>query len=288
LKKKCLGVKRLIKYQTKNVTIFQSVLYKTTSLVIRTEDCILVVDPNLLPEEVLEIRRHVDKVKDEKPIYLIFTHSDWDHIVGYGAFQDGTVIAHEAFQTREDKEDILSQILKFDDEYYLDREYPVLFPKVDIPVTEDGQVLEIGKTKLTFYKAEGHTNDGIFTVVEPIGIWIAGDYLSDVEFPFIYDNSEKYEKTIGKTDRILGSHIINLLVPGHGTATDIKQEIIFRKVLSYRYIQELRNALNEKVDHHFLIEGYKYKKDQVKSHEENVALVRRELEVASKQIDKAK
>ena len=240
------------------------------------------VYPNLLPDEVLEIRQHVEKVKGEKPIYLIFTHSDWDHIVGYGAFQDGTVIAHEAFQSREDKEDILSQILKFDDEYYLDRAYPILFPKVDIPVTEDGQVLEIGKTKLTFYKAEGHTNDGIFTVVEPLGIWIAGDYLSDVEFPFIYDNSEKYEKTIGKTDRILGSHIINLLVPGHGTATDIKQEIIFRKVLSYRYIQELRNALNENADHHFLIDGYKYKQDQVRSHEENAALVRRELEVAQK------
>lgn len=276
----------MIKYRTKNVSIFQSVLYKTTSLVIQTDECILVVDPNLLPDEVLEIRQHVDKIKEDKPIYLIFTHSDWDHIVGFGAFQDATVIAHEGFDSKENKEEILNQILQFDDQYYLDRNYPILYPSVDIPVHEDGQVLQIGKTKLTFYKAEGRTDDGIFVVVEPLGIWIAGDYLSDVEFPFINDNSKNYEKTIGKTDRILGSHIINLLVPGHGTATNIKEEIIFRKVLSYRYIQELRNAINDKLDHEFLIQGYKYKHDQISSHLENAALIKKELQTDSRQIQK--
>ena len=277
----------MIKYQTNNVTVFQSVLYKTTSLVIRTEDCIIVVDPNLLPDEVIEIRQHVDKFKEDKPVYLIFTHSDWDHIVGYGAFDDAIVIASEAFNNKEDKEAIINQILKFDDQYYLDRSYPILYPSVDIPVVEDGQELEIENTKLTFYKAEGHTNDGIFVVVEPLGVWIAGDYLSDVEFPFIYDNSEKYEQTIGKTDKILGSHIIKLLVPGHGTATDIMEEIIFRKVLSYRYIQELRNAITNNLDHQFLIQGYKYKEDQITSHNENVALIKEELKEKAKQIHKA-
>ncbi|MFC7686896.1 MBL fold metallo-hydrolase [Ureibacillus sp. GCM10028918] len=268
----------MIKYQTNNVTVFQSVLYKTTSLVIQTEDCILVVDPNLMPNEVLEIRQHVDKFKKDKPVYLVLTHSDWDHIIGSGAFQDAVVIASDAFHTREDKEDILNQIRHFDDQYYLDRTYSILYPTVDIPVVEDGQVLEIGHTKLTFYKAEGHTNDGIFVVVEPLGIWIAGDYLSDVEFPFIYHNSETYEQTIGKTDKILELHKIKLLVPGHGTATDIMEEIIFRKVLSYRYIQELRNAINEDRDHQFLIQGYKYRQDQINSHNENAALIKRELQ----------
>lgn len=266
------------------MTIFQSLLFKTTSLVIRTDDCILIVDPNLLPGEVAEIRQHVDTIKENLPIYILFTHSDWDHIVGYGAFQDATVIASEAFQKREDKEEILHQIRQFDDQYYVDREYAILYPPVDIPILKDGQVLEIGDTKLTFYTAEGHTDDGIFTVVEPLGIWIAGDYLSDVEFPFIYTNSEKYEHTLSKTNDILNSHQVNLLVPGHGHATSIKEEIIFRKILSYRYIQELRKAIKDNVDDKFLIQGYKYKNEQIKSHEENVQLMRRELEFAVNQL----
>lgn len=269
------------------MTIFQSVLYKTTSLVIQTDDCVLVVDPNLLPIEVAEIRQHVDRIIGERPLYVLFTHSDWDHIVGYGAFQDAIVIASEALQERQDKADLLNQIHEFDQQYYLDRDYPILYPALDIAVVEDGQVLEIGHTKLTFYKAEGHTNDGIYIIVEPLGIWIAGDYFSDVEFPFIYDNSEKYERTIAKSEDILKNHHIEVLVPGHGTATNLKEEIIFRKVLSYRYIQELRNAVKGNADHHFLIQGYKYKENQIKSHEQNAALIKKELELSAKQAHEA-
>lgn len=267
----------VIKYQSKNVTVFQSLLYKTTSLVIRTEDCVIIVDPNLLPTEVYEIREYVNKIKGERPLYLLFTHSDWDHIVGYGVFQEAQVIASRTFQNRVDKEKVLKQIESFDNQYYLDRDYPLLYPNVDIEVVEDGQELQIGETKLIFYLAPGHTDDGIFTVVEPLGIWIAGDYLSDVEFPFIYDNSEKYEETLSKTNLILTSFNINLLVPGHGHPTDIKEEILFRKVVSYRYIQELRKAIQHNEDHLFLIENYLYKSEQIKEHEENYKKIKEEL-----------
>ena len=267
----------MIKYQSKNVTVFQSLLYKTTSLVIRTEDCVIIVDPNLLPTEVYEIREYVNKIKGERPLYLLFTHSDWDHIVGYGVFQEAQVIASRTFQNRVDKEKVLKQIESFDNQYYLDRDYPLLYPNVDIEVVEDGQELQIGETKLIFYLAPGHTDDGIFTVVEPLGIWIAGDYLSDVEFPFIYDNSEKYEETLSKTNLILTSFNINLLVPGHGHPTDIKEEILFRKVVSYRYIQELRKAIQHNEDHLFLIENYLYKSEQIKEHEENYKKIKEEL-----------
>lgn len=277
-------MQNLIKYKTKNITVFQSVLYKTTSLVVRTDDCIIIVDPNLLPTEVYEIREYVDKIKGDLPIYLIFTHSDWDHIIGYGIFQDAQVIASRTFQQRTDKEAVLQQIASFDNQYYLDRDYPLLYPKVDIEVVEDGQELQIGETKLVFYLAPGHTEDGIFTIVEPFGIWIAGDYLSDVEFPFIYDNSEKYEKTLSKTNLILTSFHINLLVPGHGHPTNIKEEILFRKVLSYRYIQELRKAIQNNEDHLFLIENYFYKADQIKEHEENYKQIKNELQ--SKKMNK--
>lgn len=271
----------MITYQSNNVTVFQSLIYKTTSLVIRTNDCIIIVDPNLLPIEVNEIKQYVEEIRGNRPIYLIFTHSDWDHIVGYGAFQDGIVIASERFENQQDKEEILHQIRQFDNQYYLDRDYPILYPPVNIPVTFDGQVLEVGETKFTFYMAEGHTDDGIFIVVEPLGVWIAGDYLSNVEFPFIYFNSEKYEETLRKTNKILDNHSFHLLVPGHGDPTNIKEEVIFRKITSYRYIQELRNAIKENRDHRFLIQGYKYKEEQIKSHEENYHLIKKEMKVES-------
>ena len=76
----------MIQYKSENITVFQSALFETTSTVIETEDVILVVDPTWLPQEVENIRNYVNSIRNHRPIYLIFTHSDYDHIIGYKAF----------------------------------------------------------------------------------------------------------------------------------------------------------------------------------------------------------
>lgn len=264
----------MIQFQHDEFTVFESQLFKTTSVVVHTEDVIIVVDPNLLPIEVEEIRQYVDEKKGEKPIYLIFTHSDWDHIVGYGAFPEAKVIASEQFVQKESGK-ILEQLIAFDNEYYIDRPYPITYPKVDIEVKYDGQQLHIGNTVLTFYKAEGHTNDGIFTVIDRLGIWIAGDYLSNVEFPFIYDHSERYEETLRKTDTILTSHEIQFLVPGHGHLTNKMDEIKKRKEQSLNYIKLLRELIKESKESFHLIK--QYNKALITCHEENIQQIHREI-----------
>lgn len=269
-------MKQLIQFKNKEITIFESQLFKTTSIVIQTDDCIIVVDPTWLPNEVEEIRQHVNIIKENKQIYLLFTHSDWDHILGYGAFPDAIIIASKGLKAVKDKESILEQIRGFDDKYYIDRQYPILYPKVDIVVREDGQVLNIGKTTLTFYKADGHTDDGIFTIVEPLGIWIAGDYLSDIEFPYIYFSSEKYEETLNKTDWILTKHDIYFLVPGHGHVTGNKEEINKRKEDSLRYIKGTRSAIESESDSFYLIESYSYLRGMRAFHEGNINLIKKE------------
>lgn len=267
----------MIQYKNEQLTVFESQLFKTTSTVIQTEDCIIVVDPTWLPTEVIEIRQYINKMKGNKPLYLLFTHSDWDHILAYGAFPDAIIIASEAFNEREDKEQILEQIREFDDKYYLDRDYPILFPKVDIIVREDGQVLKIGNTLLTFYIAEGHTNDGIYTIIEPLGIWLSGDYLSDVEFPYIYFSSKKYEETLTKTETILQKHDVRVLIPGHGHVTESKEEIHKRKQDSFNYIKELRSNIQAGRESHYLMGNYSYIRGMKDFHEGNIALFKKEL-----------
>src|SRR5690606_5077923 len=200
----------MIQYQNDRITVFESQLYKTTSTVIQTEDCVIVVDPCILPSEVEEIRDYVTGIRGSRPVCLILTHSDWDHVVGAGAFPEATVVAGAAFQSK-NPEEILEQVRAFDDEYYIDRKTPLIYPKADVAVEKDGQRLEIGHTALTFYLAKGHTDDGIFAVVEPLGVWIAGDYLSDVEFPFIYYSAKDYIETLEVTDAKLASHRIREL-----------------------------------------------------------------------------
>lgn len=268
----------MIQYESKHITIFQSELFKTTATVIHTDDCIIIVDPNWLPSEVSAIKEFVDNIKGTRPLYLIFTHSDWDHIIGYGAFPEAIVIASAAFNKRTDKTEILNEIHTFDDTFYLDRDYPIAYPEVDIIIKQDAQQLSIGNTHLTFYLANGHTNDGIYAIIEPLGIWIAGDYLSDVEFPFIYDSSEAYFATLAKTDTILKQHIIHLLVPGHGTYTRNTAEIIHRTTESTEYITALKKAIQSNTNSDHLIAKYHYLSSLKDSHEANITLIKSELD----------
>ncbi|BDH61782.1 hypothetical protein MTP04_19120 [Lysinibacillus sp. PLM2] len=266
----------MIQYQNEDFTVFESQLYKTTSVVVKTNDCVIVVDPNLLPQEVQEIRQHVNKVRGSLPLYIIITHSDWDHVVGCGAFLDATVIGNHLLN-KVDKHQILEQIKDFDDKYYLDRFYPITFPQIDIPIMRERHVAKIGRTTITFYQAPGHTTDGVFIVIEPIGLFIAGDYLSDIEFPFIYENSYHYELTLQKVDNILTNHSIEYLVPGHGNISTSKEDILKRKDDALKYIQELRYCIKTNSDSTYLINHYKYWREFTYSHEENILLIKKEL-----------
>lgn len=267
----------MIQYKNHQITVFQSALFCTTSTVIQTPDLILVVDPNWLAEEVEYIRRYVDKIKGNRPIFLLFTHSDYDHIIGWKAFPTAKVIASQAFVDSKDKEKNLEQIRVFDDEYYISRDYEIAYPTVDFPIEIEGQTLIFGQTILTFYSAKGHNADGIFTVVNN-DYWIAGDYYCEVEFPYIYHSSLEYEKTLAKTETILRKHQPKLLIPGHGTVATSSVEILKRKQDALNYIHELRDSI--KTGKHFDLDNlwkyYKFPRIMKKFHLANVELMKKE------------
>lgn len=229
----------MIQYQKENLTVFQSSLYMTTSAVIETDDAIVMTDPNWLPVEVEGIRKYVESNLGSKQIYIIYTHNDYDHIIGAGAFPEALVIASEEFANYPEKEKIVQQNREFDEARYLERSYEHRYPEVDIVVKEDGQQLEAGDLTLTFYKSPGHTDDGIFTVVEPYGIFLSGDYLSDVEFPFISGSYLDYVRTIETAESIFDHHDIKVHVPGHGRTTEDKREMDSRLDFSKHYLKQL-------------------------------------------------
>lgn len=272
-----------ILYDSPQVRVFQSALFQTNATVITTDDLVLVVDPNWLPLEVAEIRQFVEtQSAGKKPVYLLFTHSDYDHIIGYRAFSHiaQSVIASHSFVENTGKASTLQQIKDFDDEYYIERPYPIEYPSVSHVISHDGQTLTIGGTELTFFNAVGHNPDGIFTVVNG-QYWIAGDYLCGVEFPYIYHSSMAYEKTLKKTDKILEQFDIQLLVSGHGTPTTDKTEILKRQKDAFEYIDAVRESIKENLffdfEAYIAYKGYRFPRIMRRFHEGNLNLIRSEI-----------
>ncbi|WP_017185952.1 MBL fold metallo-hydrolase [Alkalibacillus haloalkaliphilus] len=229
----------MIQYDQNNITVFQSSLYITTSALIHTDEAIIMTDPNWLPHEVQSIRNYIDKHLGNKELFIIYTHSDFDHIIGSGAFPESKVIATEELKNNYHKDEAIKKIHKFDQDYYLERNYDPIYPTVDHSVSLDGESIRLGEVTLTFYKAPGHTNDGLFTVIEPLGIFLSGDYLSDVEFPFIFSSYSDYLETMKKANYILHHHNINYHIPGHGFITEEKQEMLSRLNFSQYYLEHL-------------------------------------------------
>jgi hydroxyacylglutathione hydrolase len=272
-----------ILYDSPQVRVFQSALFQTNATVVTTDDLVLVVDPNWLPLEVAEIRQFVEtQSAGKKPVYLLFTHSDYDHIIGYRAFSHiaQSVIASHNFVENTGKASTLQQIKDFDDEYYIERPYPIEYPSVSHVISHDGQTLTIGGTELTFFNAVGHNPDGIFTIVNG-QYWIAGDYLCGVEFPYIYHSSMAYEKTLKKIDKILEQFDIQLLVSGHGAPTTDKTEILKRQKDAFEYIDAVRESIKENLffDFHAYIayKGYRFPRIMQRFHEGNLNLMRSEI-----------
>jgi hydroxyacylglutathione hydrolase len=277
-------------YQDKNVHVFQSALFQTNTTVLETPDMILVVDPNWLPIEIAQIRQYTDGTSrnnreaalkvSNKPVWLLFTHSDYDHIIGYHAFSDiaAGVIASRAFVENLGQIAILEQIKQFDDEYYISRDYPIDYPSVSYIVENDGQILEIGQTQLTFFNAQGHNPDGIFTVVNHV--FIAGDYLCDVEFPYIYHSSLAYEDTLKKIEPIIKQFDIQLFINGHGNPTTDTLEILRRRDEAFEYIWNVRGSIqNDKYfdfDQFVIDKKLEYPRIMRRFHEGNLNIMRQE------------
>jgi hydroxyacylglutathione hydrolase len=269
----------MIQYQDDNVTVFQSALYHTTSTVVLTDDLVLVVDPTWLPQEIEEIEQRVSRIRGSKPLYLLFTHSDWDHVIGYRAFSDAITIGSHRTHANPGREAILEQIHDFDARYYIRRNYEIAYPSIDVVVDQDGQHLQVGGTSLTFFLSPGHSACGVFTVVEPIGLFLAGDYLSDLEFPYIYDGSMAYEQTLEKVSKILDEHRIQVMVPGHGNATTDTEEIRHRHQASKEYISTLRGLLrqNRQKDIDAMLDHVPFPRSMKLFHKDNQALMRKEI-----------
>lgn len=271
----------MIQYKDTHTTVFQSAIFQTNSTVLQTADFLLVVDPALLPEEIKAIQAYVEELQavQERPVFLLFTHSHYDHLLGYKLFSDATVIASKAFAENPDWQQDVEDMLKWDEENFVVRSYPIEYPEVDLTIEKDGQTLEVGETSVTFYQAPGHNKDGIFAVVEPVGVWLVGDYLSEFEFPLACFSSLAYENTLSKVETILAKHDIHLLVPGHGVVATDRVTILKRRAEGVAYLQELRHCLasGKEFDMEKLWQRYKLRRGMQKFHDENVEVIKKEL-----------
>ncbi len=264
---------------TPTLTLFESQLFRTVTTCIHTNDYLLLVDPNWLPDEVEEIAAFVRSKSLHKERFLLFTHSDYDHIIGYRRFPGFTTIASQNFVDNPRAAQQLQQARDWDDEYYIRRKYPLTYPVIHRPIAGEGEKMQLGQDDYLFYQAPGHNYDGLLTFNRSQGILIAGDYLSNIEFPYVYHSFAAYRKTLATLKGLVASGEVRILITGHGDAATDVAEMELRIRESVAYLDQLEEAVRQGTDFDLeaLFKRYDFPGIMQKFHAKNEALLRQQL-----------
>ncbi len=227
-------------FECNQIKIFISSLYQTTSTLWVSGKNILLVDPNWLPSEIDYIRQYLEPFDHSHKQWMLFTHADYDHILGYGAFQPAEVITSQTFASEIDKVKAIQAINDWDSEHYITRSYPIVYPNSSIVIHTDQELKLDCEFELQLALTPGHTIDGLAAYIPSQKTLIAGDYLSPLEFPFIEDNIESYKRTLLKFETISLQENVEWVIPGHGNPYpgDELGRIIDRDMTYLTWIQE--------------------------------------------------
>lgn len=259
-----------IQLEDRGITIFESAIYRTCSAILEVDNNIFIVDPNTLPLEIEYVKSFIQKNYSAHKPYLLFTHADYDHIIGYGAFPHAEVIAGADLADLHDKNSVLNQIKSFDSMFYIKRNYPVLFPKVHHPILENEHKLIFGNTKILFYSAKGHVDNGIITVIPSQQLCITGDYLSNIEIPMVEYSFGEYLETLRLLGKIAEKYNISRFIIGHGDYISTQKEFKKRWEADIRYVSMFVSGLIEDSVCKRIISEKGFEEENHKIHQKNM------------------
>jgi glyoxylase-like metal-dependent hydrolase (beta-lactamase superfamily II) len=197
--------------------VVTSAFWQTNAIALRSGEEAVLIDSPYLPDELDALPGLLAGAGFE-PDGLLATHADFDHLLGRLAFAGMTLGLAESSVQRlhESPGQAQRELRQYDDEYYVVRPAPLGLGQVQaLPVP--GHV-ELGDRELELHPAEGHTVDGMALFDRARGLLIVGDYLSDVEIPWIHGTLADYRATLARLAALVED--ATTVVPGHGATHD--------------------------------------------------------------------
>jgi glyoxylase-like metal-dependent hydrolase (beta-lactamase superfamily II) len=197
--------------------VVTSAFWQTNAIALRSGEEAMLIDSPYLPDE-LDALPGVLAGAGFEPDGLLATHADFDHLLGRIAYPGMTLGLCESSVERLHRSPGEAQraLRQYDDEFYVIRPTPLALGQVQgLPVP--GSV-EIGDRELELHPAEGHTADGMAIFDRAQGLLMVGDYLSDVEIPWIHGSLADYRATLARLSPLIEA--ATTVVPGHGVPHD--------------------------------------------------------------------
>jgi hydroxyacylglutathione hydrolase len=192
-----------------------SALWETSSMLLIAGDEAVAVDPGVTQSEIEAVR---DRAASEgaRVVAVVATHGDFDHVAGIASFPDAEAVMGPRAAAR-----IASGAARremAEEGAPLGLSWPGS-PRCD-RVLRVGRRERIGPFEIETMELEGHTDDGIGLRLRNPDLLIVGDYLSPIEYPFVYHSTVAYRSTLAGLADLLRADPPAQVVPGHGAPLD--------------------------------------------------------------------
>ncbi len=185
-----------------NCYFFKSSFWFLNSGLYLEEGAWAVIDPGFSPAELTQLKEFF-KDKEASQQYLIYTHSDFDHITGGSYFPEAQKVAHASFEHCS-KDTQVEHLREADEACEIERA-GFVFPSIDLTF-QDKLDLQFPRGSISLISAPGHTRESLFVLVKDRGVLFCGDTLSDREFPLIMYNSDKYIETLKMAESLVDKY----------------------------------------------------------------------------------
>jgi glyoxylase-like metal-dependent hydrolase (beta-lactamase superfamily II) len=225
---------------------YESALWETTALALHADGQAVLVDPCISAPEIAAIADDV-AARGLEVRGLLITHADWDHVCGISAFPGVPAIMSTGAAARIASGQAGEEVVRLGAEEGLSWDGA---PRADL-VFEPGEALQVGPFTVETMGLRGHTECGAGYRFRELGLLSVGDYLSVIEFPFVYVSTAAYRATLAALLDSLRRDPVEFVTPGHGRALSVDDALqIAAEDLDYLHALKaaVRDALADGAD----------------------------------------
>lgn len=229
----------------RGILVRQSRAYAMNSVVLTDPEHTLIVDPGVLPSELDDLARETARHFTEAHT-LIFTHGDWDHVLGRPWWPRAATLAHDRFAEEIRRK---SASIRSEAEAQAAREGESWERGFDPFVPDEAvsglRFTKLGPWRVVFRDAFGHSPSMLTIHLPERRLLIAADLLSDIEIPMIEDSWQAYRRTLAELEPLAAHGAIETVIPGHGSIARDAGEVMRRLRKDLDYLDELVRRVGE-------------------------------------------